>query len=620
MDFREKIEAAVAPLVGDLRGKLASLSTLSVLDHYQMLSHAAQLDKGKFPDGFWFKWRYLWALLLSNPFAEGREYSEADIKFVDDLIEKIFELYAVGAVLERGRNRGSEKEFLARLGLALRVREPDILGFPEQIRSWALLRLQPFDDSYFVPTFGLRFSEILGWFDGLIGTCENRLNAFLQDMVSITREIKQIDDMLARGEMDLPQAQKAASDARLAERFDKCGTQGEATQIFTLEDLRRSISGEAVDKLVLCFGVRPGEVERAFTFPHDENPLESKTFVILPDNTVYFLDPANVYRIAAKTFEREILDDPQLRDRYLRNRDRATERRVTEKVKSVFPTAEIYPNYYLTKGTREKDLLIRHGDTVILIECKNYRVRSFSGSASDLLKYQGDFQNSVQYGFDQANEAKGRILDSDEATFLDKKGQFYFSIRRKEVRRIYILCVTITPRGPFGPDVSYELRKPAGEPFPLALNLFDFETICKHLNTPAQFIAYLAARESLHGRVVTGDELNYAGYFLRFGNLDFEAGSFVNDDFSGVFDRRWYKERGFDVEEPTTPPVLTSMIRGGNRVFIEHSTGQREVIKLQPEFIEAVSGKTLIKMRGADRNKPCPCGSGRKMKHCCGKQ
>ena len=93
-------------------------------------------------------------------------------------------------------------------------------------------------------------------------------------------------------------------------------------------------------------------------------------------------------------------------------------------------------------------------------------------------------------------------------------------------------------RGPLGTDLSYELKKPDEERFPLATNLFDFDTICKHFNRPEQFIRYLELRERLHGRVRTGDELNYAGYFLKYGNQNFNDNTLVTDDFSGIFDRR----------------------------------------------------------------------------------
>ncbi len=618
MDFRDKVENVLAPLVAELREKLALLPTLAVLNYYQLRIDAVQTDKSGVPDGFIIKWRYLWALLLSKAYLETNDHVDPDLGLLDELIEKIFETYAVGAVQEPGRVRGSEKEFLTRLGLGLRVREPDVIAFPEQIQKWASARLQTFDDSYFLPSFGLRFEEILVWIGTLIEKTESRLNACVQDLASVYTDAKPIHAEFVSGHLTIADAQDRMLKLQIGERLDKNARTGESVHIFSSEDLECSIPKSSLQALVKKFGIRPGEIGFEYVFPHDENPLEYKTLVVLPDGNFYLLDPANAYRIATKTFEREIMADNRLRDRYLKKRDHETERWLTENVKKVFPSAAIYPNYYLEKGGFEKDLFVRDGDAVILIECKNCRVRPFRGSGDDLLKFEEDFRNSVQYGYEQALEVKRRILASEKVTFFDKRGNPCFSVGRNDVKRFYIVCVTVTPRGPFGTDLSYELKKPQGEPFPLALNLLDFDTICKHLGRPEQFVAYLKARESLHGRVRTGDELNFAGYFLKYGNLDFEDHTQVTDDFSGIFDRKWFKEKGVEVEEPSNPPVRTSITRSGNRVLFEHSTGRKEVIKVPPHLVERASGRPVIRMQGSNRNRPCPCGSGRKLKHCHG--
>ena len=122
----------------------------------------------------------------------------------------------------------------------------------------------------------------------------------------------------------------------------------------------------------------------------------------------------------------------------------------------------------------------------------------------------------------------------------------------------------------------------------------------------------------MHGVATTGDELNFAGYFLKFGHLNLQKGEFLTDDFSSFFDRKWYRERGIDLEEPPDKPVSTSMQRKGNRIYVEHSGGKKEVIRLPDWAVARTVGKSPIRMRGSDRNKPCPCGSGLKVKRCCG--
>jgi hypothetical protein len=163
MEFREKIETALAPLITELRTKLTPLPTLDVLNNYQLQIDAVQTDKKNVPDGFMFKWRYLWALSLSADFRDGTLGAKADFQPIDQLLERIYDTYSLGAVYDAGRVRGSEREFLARLGLGIRVREPDVLAFPEQIRDWGRKRLEPFNESYFLPKLGkveTRITEI----------------------------------------------------------------------------------------------------------------------------------------------------------------------------------------------------------------------------------------------------------------------------------------------------------------------------------------------------------------------------------------------------------------------------------------------------------------------------
>jgi len=618
MDFKEKMETVLAPHIVELRKKLASLPTTAILNHYQLQIDAVQTDTKNVPDGFMSKWRYLWAIALSGDFKDGSVDSDAVFGPIDELLEKIFDTYALGAVYEPGRVRGSEKEFLARMGLAIKVREPDVLGYPEQFEEWGRRRLEPFNETYFAANYGIPYGKILKWMRAGIEICQDRLNARAQELVSIARDVRPIAEDFGSGDLNPAEARRKADELQLGERLEKNATKMEQVHILSRDDLARGVAPDVLKKLLARFAVRPGELDSEFTFPHDESPLEDKLFVSLPDGSFYFLDPASAFRIAVKTFEKDIIATPSLRDKYLRNRDRSAEQWVTENLRNVLPTAEFFPNYFLAKGVHEKDLLIRFGDTLLLVECKNSKIRSFAGTAADLMKFERDFESSVQYGFEQALEVKKRICDAEESVFVDKKGRRFFSVKRTEVRKIYILCVTTTTRGPFGTDLSYQLEKPADEPFPLALNLFDLNTICKNFGSAEQFLGFLEARQSMHGRVSTGDELNFAGYYLKYGNLDISEKTQLTDEFSGIFDRAWYREKGIDVEEPRGRPTSTSMVRSGNRVVVQRSGSRAESIRVPPAIVQRATGKPVIRMKGADRNKPCPCGSGRKLKHCHG--
>ena len=618
MQFKQKIEIAIQPLLSDLRHELAAVRTLDVLNHYQFRINFAGPTKDKLPDGFWAKGRYVSALSLRNSFVEAPSpTSDSTFGRINDLVEKIYDVYSLGAICEPGSNPGSEKEFLARLGLGLRVREPEALGFPEQFRARATGRFTVFNERYFVPSFGLTFEQISKWLERLSKLIEDRLNGVVDGLRSIMEDLNAVRAQFESGTLTLDGARNRAEQLRFAERFEANAREGEAVHVLSYDQIKQEIPESSANRLLAAFGTTSGEVPADFQFPHDANPLDRKVFVNLPDRTFYFFDPASAERVMARVFEIAILGDEKLRQSFLRNRDRTTERSVVDAATKLFPGAGIYPNYYLQKGSHEKDLMIVYGETLIIVESKNTRVRAFLGAADDLLKFENDFENAVQLGYDQAIEVKRRILANEETTFYDEDGREYFSVRKAQVKRIFIVCITPTTRGPLGTNLSYELKKDDDEPFPLSLGLFDFQTICTNFSAD-QIIEYLKAREKLHGFATTGDELNFAGYFLKFGHLNLQKGEFLMDDFSSIFDRRWYRERGVHVEEPPDSPVSMSMRRKGNRVYVEHAGGKKEVIPLPPWVIEKTVGKSPIRMKGSERNKRCPCGSGLKLKHCCG--
>ena len=65
MELRKRIERALVPMVEELRGILAEYPTLLVLNYYLAKAHSARLYGTPMPDGFWPKFRYIWAILLS---------------------------------------------------------------------------------------------------------------------------------------------------------------------------------------------------------------------------------------------------------------------------------------------------------------------------------------------------------------------------------------------------------------------------------------------------------------------------------------------------------------------------------------------------------------------------
>ena len=618
-EFRAKLERILAPKVSSLQKDLAALSLRSVLDHYQAKMDLSQLDFENLPDGFWAKWRYIWSLRLQKD-PEGKEGNKSAFAKIDKAVEELFDLYSQGAIFEEGLRSRSEREFYARLGLALGVREVGNLAFPEQFRSEAENRFTPFDDSYFIPEYGASVRTLFDWLDTHIETLQISLNTNVNEFIAIMKEIETRQGTFAGSTVTLGPPLDAAETTSFAERLYRNGKALQNSHIYSTSDLQLDLPRRTFEKLLDALQVSVTASEStASLFPHSAKPLDSAMLIRLDENTWYFVDPALSFRVLTRIFESSLLSRPDVRDKYLRNRDRKTEESVAAALKALDPTGELRVNFYLQPGTNEKDIFFRVGNDVLLIECKNSRIRPFAGRSSDLLHFERDFKESVQFGFQQALQTKHYILGQEKALFLDKRGRENFSVRKAEISRLFILCITDNPRGPLGTDLSYFLQKEESEPFPLAMRLYDLETICKYFGRSERLFDYLAARQKLHGHANTGDELNYAGYYLRTGNLNLPENTLIHDDFSHVFDDAWYKAKGVDVESSEDPPFFAKLTRKGNEItFHNRQTGElMNKIDIQPGH-PAHAESLRASMSGRDRNKPCPCGSKKKFKRCHG--
>jgi hypothetical protein len=231
------------------------------------------------------------------PFAEATNPQGVEQEFaqIDDLIEKIFDGYSFGAVYEPGRTPGSEKEFLSRLGLGLKVREPDTPCFPEQAKDWALARLTPFNDRYFIPAFGLRFEEIYDWIDRLIAVMETRLNGWMKDMVAIFGDLDAIQKDFIAVTVTAEAARSRAEQLNVGERLERNARDSDILHILGRNDLRQGIAQAALDALIELFGIAPGEVgpDSVTKKPLSSCLPEGSIFSIQLVHTEFWLEPSS---------------------------------------------------------------------------------------------------------------------------------------------------------------------------------------------------------------------------------------------------------------------------------------------------------------------------------------
>jgi hypothetical protein len=201
-DLLPKLENALEEPISKLRRLIGAIELRDFLDNYQMRLDLSSSKHDDYPDGYWAKWRYLWALRLMAGVGE-KQIDEADTAKIDQLIEEIYDSYSASAVYDPGKDPRSEKEFFARLGLALKVREVGDLSFPEQMHMRLKGRFEPFDQRFFLDRYKIRFSGIVDWLQGLLGELETNLNRGIGELADIFRETEKYRTKAESGEMSM---------------------------------------------------------------------------------------------------------------------------------------------------------------------------------------------------------------------------------------------------------------------------------------------------------------------------------------------------------------------------------------------------------------------------------
>ena len=618
-NFRTLIEASTQARIAELKDKLRSCSTAALILEYQLrMSLTRPEKKESFPDGFAAKWKYVTALALTQGLDKSLSQCAAELPkdvgiWIDRQLEQLYDSYSSTVVFTSENIR----ELLTRMTFAASIREARLQGFPEQIKDWALERFRAIDEVYFVPNFGVSSAAFFGWIDKIADVVDDRFNAAGNEMKSIMDEMERLRTLSIERGLSLEQIRAQPSAIRLGQRLDANKTAIASLFTFSESELL-NLAPASLKREVLNILSLPLPLSSPF-FPHDANPLDTAPFVRSPSASFELMWPTSMLHSSITALELDVAKWPPIQTRFLKARDVLLERRVKKGIAGVLPGCEIFSNYCLEPGTSEKDLWVRFGRTLLLIECKNTRLRMPDGRPGDVELVSDDFTRSIQLAFDQALAVKELIALGKPCQFYKLNGQKYFSLEPNSIDEMFIICITVNLGTSLVIDLSHFLTKPPSEPYPIAWNLHDFETICKYLGSPEKLFPYLRGRQSLHGRVIAGDELDFAGYYFKVGNLDFGKARVLQGGFSKVFDRAWYREKGVEYAEPQGPPVLSSMRRVGNRITmaVEGERPHQESFRIEPKTLEMITKSPTREIKGRERNLPCRCGSGIKAKNCC---
>jgi hypothetical protein len=631
--FEKRISDIVASLEAEIQ-RFAPVYLMSLLNQKVIHSIAPSALPSELPDGFAQKFHYICGLIASRPLPHVKIEPgdsgnlEHVLALTDQLFNEYTTLWITRPSLGGSREVGEVQRYGAGLTSFLSALHQPKLGSTEQFIQFTLEQFEAFDDRFLIPQKGITTRQCVDVFLAITNRVRAQYEACVEDFAGIMKPAMESWKQFCVGEITLDEARRRAMREPLSgERLNDNASKFMASFTVSKGDFLSDFPQSVLDAFFAIFSFEPGSINKGFRYPTDLNELDVKPLMQLEAERSYVTEVTRVF-LALPIALSQMLTSSKHVQSFFKHRDQLAQRKTAELLGKVFPNDTIIEEAYYGYDNDmefETDLLIPYGRTLLICEVKAKALRDPLYTEGNIQKIEKDFQVSIQAAYSQALRTRNYILSQESASFVDKKRRPLAVLRRDELDDYLLMVVTAESFGSLATDLSFLLEKERDDPYPMTISLFDLELLVTRLNSPDKFLDYASQRRQLHGSVYTNDELDFAGYYLRYGNLDFSAqlkgrGVLVLDgSFARVFDEDWYEAHGFKIEKGSEAngPYFSVIKRHGDEITlgVEGLPETFETIRLDEE----TTTKSISRRKRPRRNAPCPCGSGKKYKKCCGK-
>lgn len=621
IDPNKVLEEEITAGLTELRGLLANCSTYSVAGWcFAYLMHTSHSidSEGRLASPA-KQIPFLLGVLLSEPEpTQPSDFGKAQWEQAKVILERLYFAYM--------RLYMPTKEHLGTFAPEWhRAREVSMLAFLHYFNTGLLASVHQIVERikiYLVP-FDNELSEIIGVSASqALAVCQwisDQLQDSLDDLQkSAHAEREQRLKLLEKAKnkkWSLAALKDAFRDPVYLKKVEKLFSEIKDLGLVSLPDLESAFPGIA-DAFWRQFSVQRGEAPE-IRYPTEQSIYEERPLVRISD-TEAFCPLVNGLFTALLLVGEQTLRQSPARDRFLRARDKALEDETLTSIRAFLsPKATIWTEVYETSDSQyEHDAIAVDDGLYLLIEAKaSPPTEPFRDPDKAFVRLRDAFRadRGIQKAFEQANRIVRKLKAGDAVPLYDARGHKVGSLLPDSSKLPIAVCVTRDNFGPLATNLALLLEKDAPDSYPWVVNIIDLSNLAEawsYFNWgPTRFRKYLEQRIMLHGKVFSDDELDYAGYFMRHGGFDSAIKTRadllqLNAGYSSLFDElyRHLHLGGPPVTLKQTEPVLMDL--------------KRSLISDQPVFVDADGRATSRRKLG--RNAPCPCGSGKKYKRCCG--
>jgi len=635
-EFDIRINDLVTALKHEIR-KNNSLYLMSLLNQQLIHSIKPGNTQSNLPDGFTQKFHYIYGLIVSTSFSHKKNIHnnklEKILNITEDIFQEYLQLWMLRTNISNDRTIVNFQDYSAGFLSFMSALHQPRLGSSEQFIQFTLDRFKAFDKNFFLPQMGLTTQQILDISLAIIERLSNKYQATIDNFVEANKPLYELWQKFKSGEVTLEQSKQIIKQEPIfkqkQESLNNNTSQFINSFVISLEDFEFQVPKPVLESFFNHFSCQAGNINKNFRYPIDFNELDIKILIEIESGKYYVPEITGFFRKIPTILETKISDSNQAKS-YFKHRDKLTQKSTVELLKKVFSSNMILEEAYYgykTSQEFETDVLIAYGRTLLICEIKAKALRNPLYTNGNIEKIKSDFKVSVQKAYEQAIRTREYILSQETVSFVDKKGHHLYNLQKSDFDDYLLMVVTAESFGSLTTDLSLLLEKEKDAPYPWAISQFDLELLLTRINSPDKLFDYIRQRCEIHGSVFASDELDFAGYYVKYGNLNFnaqlqKANMIVLDGkFCSIFDEDWYETHGFKVEkrnDELDKPYYSFLERRGNKISmgVEDFPDTFETL----QFGNKISlKKSMPKMTGRNRNMTCPCGSGKKYKNCHGK-
>lgn len=289
-------------------------------------------------------------------------------------------------------------------------------------------------------------------------------------------------------------------------------------------------------------------------------------------------------------FESLASQDPEVFGRYKDRRGEWHHAQVVSGLKRVFPSDIVfesltYPDPDKPAGhTAELDAAVWWDPFLILVEAKSGQFR-LESQLGDVGRLRTDLSNNVADAFRQARRAARYVQSIDEARFVEKGSGRRMLIKRRDVRRTFLITVSLRHLANVATYLACArpLKLFTGTEYPWAVSLADLENIVEYSEGPDIFLHYIERRLAIQQEPteVIGDELHLFGAYLKTRLpesmfVEEQGQRFTHVQFADshlMFDEAMEYRRG---ERPTAPEISLAVPPSVSAILAELRRGEKD--------------------------------------------